>query len=459
MIDNNRSELGTKSVGKLLFSLAVPAITAQVVNMLYNIVDRMYIGHIAEVGATALTGVGICFPILMLISAFSALISMGGAPRAAIYMGKQDMKGAQRILGNCFACTLIVSLFLTMFFRSNSEKLLMLFGASAETLPYALSYINIYILGTMFVQLALGLNAFITTQGFAKYSMATVLIGAVINIILDPIFIFVFGMGVKGAALASVISQGASTVWVLIFLTGKRTALRLTVSDMRIRASVMLPVFALGISPFIMQSTESLINITLNRSLQSYGGDLAVGAMAILASTMQLLMMPLMGLSQGAQPIISYNFGAGSGDRVKKTFRLLLICSMVYSTSLWSIGVFSPQLFVRIFSNNSELVATACSAMRIYMGAAFMMGAQLACQQTFIAVGQAKVSLFLALLRKIILLLPLILILPNFFADKVFAVFLSEPIADFLATTTTLTLFMIQFPKILRRNNGEDAAL
>ncbi len=446
----NESELGSKPVGKLLVSLAVPTITAQLVNMLYNIVDRIYIGQ--GVGRTALTGVGVSFPILILISAFSSLIGMGGAPRASIRMGQKDHRGAEQILGNCFISLLCISLVLTFFFRTMGEKLLLMFGASAETLPFGFAYMNVYVLGTVFVQLSLGLNSFITAQGFSKYSMTTVLIGAVSNIILDPIFIFVFNMGVKGAALASVISQAFSAFWVLRFLTGRTTILRLRREYMRISPKIMLPVLALGISPFIMQSTESLINIVFNRSLRQYGGDIAVGSMTILTSVMQLIMMPVSGLTQGAQPIISYNFGAKKNDRVKKTFRLLLLSAMCYTTFFWLIAQLAPHMMVRIFNSEPELLATASWAMRIYLGAAFMLGAQIACQQTFVALGQAKYSLFLALLRKIILLLPLIAFLPGILTNQVFAVFLAEPIADLLATLTTLSLFLWNFPKLLAKN-------
>ncbi|MEG1773621.1 MAG: MATE family efflux transporter, partial [Oscillospiraceae bacterium] len=328
MKENQNSDLGRAPVGKLLLSLAVPAITAQLVNMLYNIVDRIYIGHIPVVGATALPGVGVVFPILMIISAFASLVGMGGAPRAAIRMGEGDHEGAERILGNCFTAMLGISAVLTVFFLLFGEPLLLKFGASPETLPYALDYMNTYVLGTVFVQLALGLNAFITTQGFARIGMMTVLFGAIANIVLDPIFIFVLDMGVEGAALASVISQGISAGWALSFLFGKKSRLRIRPQYMRLSAKVLLPVLALGVSPFIMQSTESAVSIALNSSLQRYGGDVAVGAMTIISSSMQVMMMPLMGLSQGAQPIISFNYGAKNNDRVYHTLKLLLISAM-----------------------------------------------------------------------------------------------------------------------------------
>lgn len=439
-------------MGRLLLRLALPAVTAQLVNMLYNIVDRIYIGHIPDVGAAALTGVGVTFPVIMVIAAFSALIGMGGAPRASIKMGQKDDAGAEEIMGNCLTVLVGISVVLTAVFLFFGRDLLLLFGASEDTIGYASSYMNIYVCGTIFVQLALGMNSFISSQGFAKTSMITVVIGAAINIALDPLFIFTFGLGVQGAALATILSQAVSAVWVMCFLRGKKTHLRIRRCYLRPKASVMLPVLALGVSPFIMQSTESLVNIALNSSLQTYGGDLAVGAMTILASLMQVLTLPIMGIAQGAQPIAGFNFGAGKNDRVRKTFKLLLISSVTFSTVLWLAMMLIPQVFISLFNNDPDLMKVTVWAVRIYMGGAFALGAQFACQQTFIAVGQAKVSLLLALLRKIVLLIPLIYILPNFFADRVFAVFLAEPVSDLLAATITVITFSLQFGKILARN-------
>lgn len=444
--------LGTEKVGKLLFSLALPAIAAQLVNMLYNIVDRIYIGRIPEIGPLALTGVGVSFPIIILISAFAALVGMGGAPLAAIRLGAGKDEEAEKILGTSFTAMIITSTLLTVLFLLFNERLLVSFGASGETLPYALSYLNTYVLGTFFVQVALGLNAFISTQGFAKTSMLTVVIGAVINIILDPIFIFVFGLGVRGAAIASVISQGVSAIWVLYFLVGPKTKLRLSKANLGINWPILQQVLLLGISPFIMQSTESLLNITLNTSLQRFGGDLAVGSMTIIASLMQFVMLPLFGLTQGAQPIISYNFGAKQFGRVKEAFRILLVLSIGFSGLMWLAMMLKPQMFVFLFTNNLELTELTVWALRIFLSAVFVLGAQVACQQTFIALGQAKVSLFLALLRKVILLIPLIYILPYFFANKVFAVFLAEPVADFVATSVTVFVFIQRTRKLLLEN-------
>lgn len=448
------TNLGTEKVSKLLVRLAIPTITAQIVNMLYNIVDRIYIGHIPEEGALALTGLGLCFPVLMLVTAFSGLVGMGGAPQASIRMGQQDNEGAEQILGNCFVVLIALAAVLTIIFRLSGEPLLYLFGASSDTIGYALDYLNIYILGTVSVMISLGLNAFITTQGFTRISMLTVVIGAAVNIVLDPVFIFGFGMGVQGAALATILAQTISAVWVLFFLFGKKTILRIQKRNMRVSAKVMLPVLALGLSPFIMTSTESLLNICFNTSLQRYGGDLAVGTMTILSSCMQVCNLPLQGLAQGAQPIISYNFGAKNLSRVKEAFRLLFVSAIAASAVMWVVAVFAPGFFPRLFSGDADLIAYASWAIRIYLGMVFVMGAQMACQQTFVAIGAAKISLFLALFRKIIVLIPLIYLLPQFFADKVFAVFLAEPVADTIAAAMTTMLFFLRFRKLSREMEG-----
>lgn len=443
-------DLGSGSVRKLLISLSLPTILSQIVNMLYNLVDRVYIGHmqpVDTVGALALTGVGVCLPVILIISAFAALMAMGGAPRASIQEGRGNIAESERIMGNSFTLLLLVSLLLAAVLQLFAEPLLLTFGASENTIGYALDYLRIYSLGTLFVQITLGMNAYITAQGFTSVSMKTVLIGAILNTILDPIFIFALDMGVRGAALATILSQAVSAIWVLRFLTSSKTKWRLRRKNLRPVPSVFLPCMALGLSPFIMQSTESLIAVCFNSSLLKYGGDVAVGTMTVLTSIMQLAMMPLQGLSQGAQPIISYNFGARSAQRVREAFRCLLTSCITYSMVLWLLVQLFPRTFVLIFNNNPELVNYAAWALRIYMGATGIFGIQIACQQTFIALGNAKTSLFLAVLRKIILLIPLIYILPHFFADKVFAVFLAEPVADFLAVSTTALLFTCQFKR------------
>lgn len=447
MRENER--LGTERVGKLLWQLALPSITAQLVNMLYNIVDRIYIGHIKDVGPLALTGVGLCFPIIIFITAFSNLIGAGGAPQVSMKLGRQERKGAEETLGNCFTALLVLAVLLTAAFLLWGEELLLLFGASENTVGYALEYLNIYVLGTVFVMIALGMNPFITAQGFSKISMMTTLLGAVVNIVLDPIFIFGLHMGVRGAALATILSQGVSTVWVLRFLTGGKTALRIRGCNLKPRMRLLAPVLALGLSPFIMTSTESLLNICFNTSLQRYGGDLAVGAMTIMSSVMQFVTLPTQGLSQGAQPIVSFNYGAGKMERVRQAFRLLFVISVAYTTLFWAFVMLFPRVLPSVFASSQELLDLSAWAIRIYLAGGLMLGVQFSCQQTFIALGEAKISLFLALLRKIFLLIPLIYILPNFFEDKVFGVFLAEPVADVLAAMTTGTLFWLRFRTLI----------
>lgn len=448
-------DLGKEPVGHLLFILAVPAITSQVVNALYNMVDRMYIGHIPEVGSAALTGVGVCFPIIMIISAFAYLFGMGGAPRASIFMGKKDNDTAEKILGNCTTSLMIIAVLLTVLVLIFQEPLLYLFGASENTIGYAMDYMTIYAIGTIFVQLTLGLNAFISAQGFSKISMLTVVIGAVTNIVLDPIFIFGLNMGVQGAAVATVMSQALSAIWAFWFLSGKNTILKLKRENLKINFHILLPCIALGVAPFAMQATESVLVLCFNSSLLKYGGDLAVGAMTILSSVMQFAMLPLQGLTQGGQPIISYNYGAKQGDRVQKAFKLQTISCFSYSSILWLLIIIFPSLFVAIFTSDPQLTEITIWALRIYMAGVLLMGIQISCQQTFIAFGNSKKSAFLAVFRKILVLIPLIYILPMFISDQVFAAFLAEPIADTIAVLTTSTMFYFEMKKkMIEMNNN-----
>ena len=444
-------DLGKEPVGRLLVILALPAITSQVINALYNMVDRMYIGHIEGIGADALTGVGVCFPIIMIVSAFAYLLGMGGAPRASICMGKKQNQAAEKILGNCFLALVLVAFVLTAIVLLFHEPLLYLFGASDQTIGYASEYIKIYAIGTLFVQLTLGMNAFISAQGFSTVSMLTVVIGAITNIILDPIFIFLFHMNVSGAALATILSQAISAVWAVRFLMGNKTVLRLKRENMRFEWKVFAPCVALGIAPFAMQATESVLVLCFNSSLLRYGGDLAVGAMTILSSIMQFAMLPMQGLTQGGQPIISYNYGANNPQRVKRAFQLQTIVCFSYSTLMWAAVMLVPSLFVSIFTNDPALASISVWALRIYMTGVLLMGLQVSCQQAFIAFGNSKVSAFLAVFRKIIVLIPLIYILPQFLDDQVFAVFLAEPITDTIAVATTVTLFIINFKKLLHQ--------
>ena len=448
---NNTNPMETGSIPKLLAQLAIPAVVAQVINLLYNIVDRIYIGHIPGIGAAALTGVGLFAPILMLLNAFAMLVGSGGAPRAAIAMGKKDHDTAEKIVGNCFTLLTGLAVILTILFYISAPTLLKLFGASSATMSYATAYARIYILGSFFVLIVLGMNPFITTQGFAKISMMTTVIGAVINIILDPVFIFVLGMGVRGAALATVLSQAVGAIWILRFLTGKKTILRLTKENMRLEVRVFGPCLALGISTFVMLSTESLLSISFTNSLSRYGGDVAVGAMTIITSINQLVAMPVQGICQGGQPIISYNYGADKPERVKKAFFTQFCACVAYTFTFWAVIMLFPQIFASIFTANKELVEYSSWALRIYMAGIFSTGFQISCQQSFMALGQAKVSLLLACLRKIILLIPLIFILPHFLPDKVFAVFLAEPVSDILAAATTTITFLTLFNSILKK--------
>lgn len=453
MSENKQTnEMGTGSIPKLFFKLAIPAVVAQVVNLLYNIVDRIYIGHIPEIGASALTGVGLFASIMMFITAFSMLAGAGGAPLASISLGKNDKDHAEKIMTNSFLLLLIFAVILTIVIYILAPTLLTMFGASEVTLPYAVDYARIYILGTVFVLIVTGMNPFITTQGFANIAMLTTVIGAVINIILDPIFIFGFGMGVKGAALATVLSQAIGAIWILRFLTGPKTLLKLRKENMKLNSKIFGPTLALGISPFIMVSTESLLSISFTTSLAKYGGDIAVGAMTIITSINMLVTMPLQGFTQGGQPIMSYNYGAGNVDRVKKAFFMQFGVCVGYAAIFWGLCMLMPNVLAGIFTTDAALAEYASWAIRIYMAGIFSVGFQLACQQSFMALGQAAISLVMAFLRKLILLIPLIFILPNFFADKVFAVFLAEPVSDILAATITTVVFFTQFKKIMAKS-------
>ncbi|MBQ7861714.1 MAG: MATE family efflux transporter [Clostridia bacterium] len=450
-MNDNKEFLAKEPIGKLLLKLAIPTVIAQLVNMLYNIVDRIYIGHISGEGSLALTGVGVCMPIIMIVSAFAALIGTGGAPRSSIFMGKGDKNSAEKILGGCFTLQLFISAILTLVLLLWGEELLLAFGASDNTISYATDYLNIYAVGTVFVQLTLGMGAFITAQGFAKQGMVTVLLGAFCNIILDPVFIFGFNMGVKGAAAATVISQAASCTWVLLFLTSKKTMLKIKSKNMMIDFKLVLPCVALGLASFVMQSSESVISVCFNSSLLEYGGDIAVGAMTILTSVMQFAMLPMMGIAQGAQPITGYNFGAGHTERVKNTVSLLLKVCLTYSFILWMVIMLFPSGFAGIFSSDTTLIEFTAPALRIYCAVLCIFGIQTACQMTFVSIGNAVSSITVAVVRKFVLLLPLIYIVPHFVADKTMGVYLAEPIADVLAVSFTSVLFSVQFKKALNR--------
>ena len=450
--------LGTEPVGKLLLKLAVPTVIAQLVNMLYNIVDRIYIGHMPQTGSLALTGLGVCTPIILIVSAFAALVASGGAPRASISMGKGDMQTAEKMLGGCFSLQIGISAVLTAALLIWNRDLLLAFGASKQTIGFAADYMRIYALGTVFVQLTLGMNAFITAQGFAKQGMLTVLIGAVCNIILDPILIFVLDMGVQGAALATVLSQGVSCAWVLLFLFGKKSILKLRAKNFLQSPRLILPCVVLGTATFIMQASESVISVCFNSSLAKYGGDIAVGAMTILSSVMQFALLPLQGISQGAQPILSYNFGAKNVERVKKTYRVLLTVCLSYSALIWAFVMGFPRVFAGIFTPDEALLAFTGRALRIYCAVLILFGIQLACQMTFVSIGNAVCSIIVAVTRKFILLIPLIYLMPTLVPDKTMGVYLAEPVADALAVSFTAVLFFFQFRKAMRKLEEERAA-
>lgn len=443
--------LGTEPVGKLLLKLAIPTVTAQLINMLYNIVDRVFIGHMPGDGDLALTGIGICFPLIMLISAFSVLVSGGGAPRASIAMGRGDPEEAERIMGSCLTLQTCISALLTAALLLWNHDFLLAFGGSENTIEYAVSYMNVYAVGTLFVQLTISMNFYITAQGFAKTSMLTVLIGAVCNIILDPILIFVLNMGVRGAAVATVVSQGISCTWVMAFLCGPKTILRVKPNNLRMRKDILFPCLALGLSPFVMQASESVIFVCFNASLLRYGGDLAVGAMTILTSVMQFALLPIQGVAQGAQPITSYNYGAQNPARVKAVVFLLIKVCLTYSLILWGLIMVFPRAFAGMFTPDPTLLDFTAKALRIYCGGLGIFGLQLACQMTFVAIGYAKSSILVAIVRKFILLLPLIYLMPCLLADKTMAVYTAEPVADLIAVTFTAILFGVQFRKTIRK--------
>ena len=447
----NKEMLGTEPVGRLLFKLSLPTVVAQLINMLYNIVDRIYIGHMPENGDLALTGVGVCMPIIMLVSAFAALVSSGGAPRASIFMGKKDMESAERTLGGCFGLQIVVSAILTVLLYLFNRDLLLAFGASENTISFATEYMSVYALGTVFVQLTLGMNSFVTAQGFTRISMFSVVIGAVANIILDPVFIYGFDMGVRGAALATILSQAMSCVWVVSFLCGKRTLLRIKRKNLLASPRVVLPCLALGSAAFIMQASESVISVCFNSSLLDFGGDVAVGAMTILTSVMQFAMLPLQGFAQGAQPILSYNYGAKNSERVKKTFKLLLFISLAYSVSLWGCIMLFPRGFAAMFTSELALLDFTEQVIRIYFGSLLIFGIQVACQMTFVSLGNAPASVTVAIVRKFVLLLPLIYLVPRLTDDPTVGVYLAEPIADAVAVTFTAILFVFQFRRALKK--------
>jgi len=451
--NKSNEELASGNLNRLIFSMAIPTIVAQLINILYNIVDRIYIGHIHGVGASALTGVGIALPVITLISAFSAFVGMGGAPLSSIWYGKGDKEHAERILGNGTSMLLVFSVVLMLVFYIWQEPLLYAFGASPDTIGYASVYLSWYLLGTFSVELALGLNTYIIAQGDSRTAMLSVLIGAVLNIALDPLFIFAFHMGVRGAAIATILSQTVSAVWVVKFLTGKKAVLKIRLKYLKLDGKIIKNICALGISPFVMRATESLISIVMNRGLQKYGGDLYVGSLTIMQSVMQLMSAPLAGFTQGVQPIISYNFGAGNFDRVRQTYRKMIgICGGFSFVTTLLVMIF-PAVFAKMFTEEADVISLVSDKMPLFMCGMLLFGVQMAIQPTFLALGQAKLSLFIAMLRKVLLLVPLAVILPVFMGVN--GVYVAEPVSDFVSAGTAMTLFYFNINKILSKESLE----
>ena len=457
-MNKDKDFLGTEPVGKLMFRLALPTITAQLINMLYNIIDRIYIGHIPGNGALALTGVGVCMPLIMIISAFAALVGGGGAPHASIAMGKNDLNTAEHILGNCFFLQILISIILTVILLFGNRTFLLAFGASENTIEYAVNYMNIYAVGTIFVQLTLGMNMFITTQGFAKTGMLSVLIGAVMNIVLDPLFIFAFHLGVRGAALATILSQAVSCIWVLSFLCGKKTILHIRKKNLILKPEIILPCVALGLATFIMQASESIISVCFNSSLLKYGGDIAVGAMTILTSVMQFAMLPLQGLGQGAQPVLSYNYGARRPSRVKNSGIVMALMVFGYTAIMWSLIILAPGMLIRIFSSDSVLVADAIPALKQYFAAFIFMDLQYIGQTTFKSLNKKKQAIFFSLLRKVFIVVPLTYLMPYTLHMGTDGVFLAEPVSNVIGGSFCfITMLCIVLPELKRM--GQDTAV
>lgn len=438
--------LKNENISKLLLSLAMPSILAQLATLIYNMVDRIYIGRLPE-GSLAIAGIGLCASIITIITAFTNLFGRGGAPLASIKLGEGKSDEAEKILGNCFMSLFLTSIIIMIILNLFGDSILILFGASENTLPYAMDYMRIYSFGTIFVQLSVGLNYFINTQGFAKFGMLTLLIGGILNIILDPIFIFALHMNVAGAALATVISQFVSCLWVVQFLLGKKTIIKIKKENMLLDLQIMKRVLGLGFSPFFMSSTEGILQVSFNRQLLFYGGDIAVSAMTIMLSMAQILSLPMEGIAQGSQPIISFNFGAKNYDRVKQAISLAFKSSLIYSIIGVLLMEIFPRLFVSLFAKDYQLIELSSQMLRIYVFGMIIMGANSTFQQTYTSLGYGKRSFFFAFYRKIILLIPLIYILPLILPYGIFAVILAEPISDILTTLTN----GLSFRKFIKR--------
>lgn len=446
-VQNNDFSQG--SMPRNMLQLAIPMTLAQLINVLYNVVDRMYIGHIPETGMISLTGLGVTFPLIMIVSAFTNLFGQGGAPLCSIARGEGDIDRAERIMGNSFTLLLISGVVLSILGLLLKRPLLYMFGASDATFPYANDYITVYLIGSIFVMIGLGMNYYINSQGFARVGMSTVLLGAIANIILDPIFIFLFDMGVRGAALATILSQALSALWVLRFLCSSRAILRLRLKNMRLEAPIVKRITSLGLSGFTMSCTNSLVQIACNASLQQFGGDLYVGIMTVINSVREIISMPISGVTSGAQPVLGYNYGAGKGRRVKEGIRFMIIVCVGYSLFVWALVMLFPSLFIRIFNQDPQMLAIGQSSMRLYYMGFFLMSMQFIGQSTFVALGKSKQAVFFSLFRKVVLVVPLVLILPHLFGLGVNGVFLSEPISDLLGGGACfVTMMLTVWPRL-----------
>ena len=452
----HQTDFSKGNVYKNILELAVPMTMAQLINLLYNIVDRVYIGRIPEQGTLALTGLGLCFPIITMVSAFANLFGMGGAPLCSIERGKGEIREAEKIMGTSFSMMILCGVLLTILGLIFNRPILYAFGASDATYPFARDYTMIYLCGSVFVMIGLGMNSFINSQGFGQMGMLTVLLGAVTNIILDPIFIFVFGMGVKGAALATIISQFLSAIWVLKFLTGKRAILKLHLKTMKVKWHRLREIVGLGLSGFIMSVTSSAVQVVCNASLQSYGGDLYVGVMTILNSIREILSMPVQGITNGAPPVLGFNYGAGNFGQVKKAIRFMSVVCVVITTVSWLILILFPEFFIRIFNNEPEMIQASVEAIQLYFFGFFMMALQFAGQTVFVSLGKAKQAVFFSLLRKAVIVIPLTLMLPQIGSLGVKGVFIAEPVSNFIGG---LACFITMLFMVLPELSGKNSAL
>lgn len=449
---DTKNDFSKGSVAKNIWSLAVPMTVAQLVNVLYSVVDRIYIGHLPDASTEALTGIGLALPVITMITAFSNLFGMGGAPLCSIARGAGDVKRAEKIMGNSFTLLLMTGVILMAFCYLTMRPMLYLFGASDQTYPYAQAYLSVYLTGTLFVMISLGMNNFINAQGFGKMGMLTVLIGAVLNIVLDPVFIFGFHMGVYGAAAATVISQGVSAAYVFWFLRGNHVLFRLNKKDMRLEGKLIREITGLGLSGFVMSVTNGSVQIVCNAMLSWYGGDLYVGVMTVINSVREIITMPVNGLTNGAQPVIGFNYGAGEYERVKKAIRFMGTSCIVFTCAVWAVLFAVPQFFIHLFNSEPELLEAGVGAFRIYFFGIFLMALQFTGQSTFVALGKSKQAVFFSLLRKAIIVIPLTICLPMIGGLGVNGVFLAEPVSNLIGGVACFaTMYVTVYRKLGKR--------